>query len=205
MQRLGIFGGTFDPIHFAHLAVAEEASSQLGLPEVRFIPAWQPPHKGGVHVTPAAHRLEMTRLAIADNPAFSLSTQEIERGGPSYTVDTLAAIRAREHHDCELFFIAGSDSLASFLTWREPARVLELATLAVIQRPGAMPYDLAALHTQLPAVRHRVLLLQGPRFELSSTILRQRVRAGLTIRYQLPEAVRQYIDYHHLYQGGEPA
>lgn len=203
MRRLGILGGTFDPVHFGHLAAAEEARARLALPEVRFIPAWQPPHKLERRVTTAAHRLAMVRLAIADNPAFQLSTEEIDRGGASYTVDTLQHLKRHLGEECDLYFIVGSDALVDFLRWREPHRVLELATLVVVQRPGTPQYDMTALRRQLPNIDQRLTMLEGPRFDLSSTELRERVRTGLPIRYQVPEEVRHYITEHRLYRHAE--
>lgn len=198
MRKLGVIGGTFDPIHYGHLAIAEEARARLDLPEVRFIPAGQPPHKPGGVISPAADRLAMVRLAVAGNPAFTVSTVELERTGPSFTVDTLARLREQEGPDCALYFIAGGDALADLLTWREPARLLALATLVIVQRPGAT-VDRAALEARLPALRQRLRLLDGPRFDLSGTLLRQRVREGVSIRYQTPDTVLAYIQEHRLY------
>ena len=200
MRRLGILGGTFDPIHIGHLAIAEEARARLDLPEVRFMPAGQPPHKGGRSITPAAHRLAMIELAIADNPHFSVSTYELRQRGPSYTVDTLAHLREELGSDCTLYFIAGGDALADFLTWYRPERLLELATLVVVARPGTPPADMAALEAQLPALRSRLVILEGPRFDLSASELRQRVRQGLPIRYQMPAAAEAYIRRRGLYR-----
>lgn len=200
MRKLGVIGGTFDPIHYGHLAIAEEARARLALPEVRFIPAGQPPHKPGAAVSPAADRLAMVRRAVAGNPAFTVSTIELERAGPSFTVDTLERLRAQEGPDCALYFIAGGDALVDLLTWREPARLLELATLVIVQRPGAAAVDRAALEARLPALRRTLVVLDGPRFDVSGTLLRQRVRAGLPIRYQTPDVVLAYIQEHGLYQ-----
>ncbi len=124
LSSLGVFGGTFDPPHYGHLAIAEEAADQLRLPTVLFVPTGQPPHKPGVPVTPAAHRVRMTALAIADNPRFRLSCIDIERPGPSYTADLLALLHAEYGAATTLYFICGMDMLASFLTWHEPARIL---------------------------------------------------------------------------------
>jgi nicotinate-nucleotide adenylyltransferase len=201
VKRLGILGGTFDPIHCGHLVIAEEARARLDLPEVRFIPSGQPPHKPGQSITPAVHRLAMVRLAIADNPAFTLSTMEIERAGPSYTVDTLAALRRQEGPACALFFIAGGDALSDLLTWRSPDELLALCTLVVVRRPDVAPVDLPHLQKQLPALEHRLVILDGPQFAVSGTEIRRRVCDGLPIRYQVPEAVWRYIEEHALYRG----
>ena len=203
MRRLGILGGTFDPVHDGHLVIAEEARVRLNLPEVRFIPAGEPPHKGVRPVTPAADRLAMVRLAIAGNPDFTVSTMEIERGGPSYTVDTLRDLRRLEGDDCELHFIVGGDGLRDLPTWHDPDGILALCRLVVVRRPGVGEIDLPALKRQLPALRERLTLLDGPLFDVSGTELRERARAGLPIRYQLPEAVREYIEARGLYRRAE--
>jgi nicotinate-nucleotide adenylyltransferase len=200
LKRLGLLGGTFDPVHCGHLVIAEEARVRLALDEVRFIPAGQPPHKVGLPVSAAVHRLAMVRLAITHNPAFSLSTLEIERDGPSYTVDTLSRLRQQEGADCELFFIVGGDALPDLLTWRQPERLLELAKLVVVRRPEVEPVNLAQLRAGLPALNTKLTMLAGPQFAVSGTELRQRVRQGLPIRYQVPEAVWAYIGQHGLYQ-----
>jgi len=137
LRRIGLFGGTFDPPHLGHLALAEWARERLGLDHVLFVPAGRPPHKRGARLSSAAARVAMTRLAVRGNPAFRLSTIEVRRGGPSFTVDTLRALRAR-HAGARLFLIMGEDSLDDFATWREPAAIARLATLAVARRPGAV-------------------------------------------------------------------
>jgi nicotinate-nucleotide adenylyltransferase len=200
VKRLGLLGGTFDPIHCGHLVIAEEARVRLALDAVCFIPAGQPPHKRGLPVSPAADRLAMVRLAIAGNSAFSVSTVEIEREGPSYTVETLGALRQEVGAECALFFIVGGDALSDLLTWREPERLLELATLVVVSRPNVQPVNLAQLSAQLPALSSRLTQLAGPQFAVSGTEIRQRVGQGLPIRYQVPEAVWTYITEHGLYR-----
>lgn len=200
MRRLGLLGGTFDPIHCGHLVIAEEARARLNLPEVRFIPAGQPPHKRGQMVTPATDRLNMVKLAIAGNPAFTVSTIELERDGLSYTVDTLTELQRQEGHDCALYFIVGGDALVDLLTWRAPDRLLEICTLVAVRRPDVEPADLADLQRRLPALAQRLIVLDGPQFAVSGTELRRRIREGLPIRYQLPEAVWTYIAGRGLYR-----
>lgn len=200
MKRLGILGGTFDPIHCGHLVIAEEARVRLALDAVCFIPAGQPPHKRGLPVSPAADRLAMVRLAITGNSAFSVSTMEIEREGPSYTVETLAAMRREVGVDCTLFFIVGGDALPDLLTWRDPERLLELAMLVVVSRPQAPTVNLAQLSRQLPGLVTRLTQVAGPQFAVSGTEIRQRVSQGLPIRYQVPEAVWHYITERRLYR-----
>ena len=144
-MRLGILGGTFDPIHYAHLVIAEECRVRLGLAGVIFIPAGEPPHKRRQSVTPAADRLAMVELAIASNPAFRVSRVEIDRPGPSYSVDTIAALQAELGPEAELYFIVGQDAMADILTWHEPRRLLALCRLVAIHRPGVREPDMAAL------------------------------------------------------------
>jgi nicotinate-nucleotide adenylyltransferase len=200
MKRLGILGGTFDPVHCGHLVIAEEARVRLNLTEVRFVPAGQPPHKSGRPVSPATDRLAMLRLAIAGNTAFTFTTMEIERTGPSYTVDTLSQLARDEGPDCALHFIVGGDALPDLLSWREPARILALCTLVVVRRPDVKPVDLRDLQARLPALAEKLIVLDGPQFGVSGTEIRQRVAEELPVRYQVPEAVWAYIREHRLYQ-----
>ena len=195
--RLGILGGTFDPIHNGHLFVAEEARVRFALDTVLFVPNGAPPHKAGDRLTAAQDRYEMTRLAIADNPAFACTTLELDRSGPSYTVDTLATLRAR-YPTTELFYITGIDAIAELLTWRRHAEVIRLATFIAAARPG---FDLQTLPDLLPAAyRERILLLDTTAQGISSTDIRERTRAQLPTRYLTPDGVRDYIREHHLYE-----
>jgi nicotinate-nucleotide adenylyltransferase len=201
--RIGILGGSFDPIHLGHLLIAEFAREQLHLSEVRFIPAALSPLKQNRQPTEPKHRAAMVRLAIGGNPHFRLDERELNRGGTSYTVDTLTELKA-ENPTAELVFIMGADSLAELSAWREPARICELAFVAVVARGGRPAPDLETLQRYLPAdqvadaERHLVLL---PQLEISSTDLRQRVRLGQSIRYQVPAAVEAYIASAKLYTG----
>jgi nicotinate-nucleotide adenylyltransferase len=203
---LAMFGGTFDPIHVAHLAVAEAARDSLGLAAVRFIPAGEPPHKRGRRITPASHRLAMVGLAIADNPGFEVSTIEIEREGPSYTVDTLEALRAERLAaglDPRLALLISSEAFAELPTWREPARIVELATIVVAPRDGyadATDAARAELERAIPGAPLRVVVLDGPRMRLSASELRARAAAGRSVRYLVPDAVAAYIGDHALYR-----
>ena len=202
---LGVFGGTFDPIHVAHLAVAEAARDALGLERVLFIPNRQPPHKPDQRVTPAADRLAMVRAAIADNPAFETSTIEIDRDGPSYTSDTLAALRADRlasgpaGTSGDLALILSAEALAGLATWHEPARVLELATLVVAPRDGSPDLDAETIARLVPGANARVVMLDGPRMRLSASEIRARAAAGRSLRYLVPDAVAAYIGDHALY------
>lgn len=194
---VGILGGTFDPIHHGHLLIAEEARESLGLERVLLVPAAQPPHKPDRPVTPPAHRLAMAELAVAGNPWFSVSPVELERGGASYTVDTLEALRAAGTADP--WFILSSEALLDFPSWREPDRILRLARLAVVPRAGAEPLDGHWLRRHLPSAGDRVRFLAGPLLPISGSVVRRRAAAGRSVRYLVPEPVARYIAEHGLY------
>jgi nicotinate-nucleotide adenylyltransferase len=193
-ERLGLFGGTFDPPHIGHLVLAEWACEKLSLDRVLFIPAGRPPHKHGRRVSPVRHRLAMARLAVRGNPRFRVSTLELERATPSWTIDTLRAI-ARWHRG-ERYLIVGGDSLDDFRGWVEPEAILELATLAVAARPGTGHSRARAWVER----RGRVVWIGDPALDVSSSALRQRVRDGHSIRYLVPDAVARYVTRHRLYR-----
>jgi nicotinate-nucleotide adenylyltransferase len=201
--RIGILGGTFNPPHLGHLVCAQEAYLQLGLDRVMLIPARIPPHKPVDEEPGVEHRLEMCRLAVAgDEERFEVSDLEARREGPSFTVDTLEQLHS-PMPDTELFLIVGGDVAVGFPSWREPERVLSVATLAVAERPGTRR---AAVERAIEQLRggDRAKFFDMPEIGISSTMLRDRVRAGAPTRYLMPDAVRDYIDRHRLY-GGEPA
>jgi nicotinate-nucleotide adenylyltransferase len=198
--RLGVFGGTFDPPHYGHLATAEEAGEAFGLQRVLWVPTGQPPHKPGAPVTPVPHRVRMVELAIADNPRFVLSRADVDRPGPSYTADLLPILQAAYGRDTELYFICGMDMLASFLTWHEPARVIAQCQLVAVTRPGTPPVDLAPLEAALPGARGRIHILRAPGLDISGSELRARLAAGRTVRYLIPPPVVGYIKAHGLYR-----
>jgi nicotinate-nucleotide adenylyltransferase len=198
-MRIGVLGGTFDPIHLAHLAAAEEVRVRLALERVVFVPAGLPPHKLHVNVTSTEHRLKMVQLAIADNPYFTLSRVDVDRFGPSYTVDTVELLHGEYGPDAELYFIMGSDSLAELLTWHKPERLIRLCRIVALTRPGHR-VDLKELNRLLPGAIARVQLLDMPLLQISGTDLQRRVRAGLSIKYLVPSAVETYIRQHGLYQ-----
>lgn len=200
---MGVLGGTFDPVHLGHLIIAQEASYRLGLERVLFLPAGQPWLKEGRPITPAHHRLEMLRRAIAGDPAFALSTLEVERPGPSYTVDTLPLLK-REARG-ELYFILGLDSLADLPRWHQPERLIRLCRLVGMPRPGYSSLDLAALERAIPGVGERVVLLPDPEIGISATEIRGRVARGQPIRYLVPEAVEGYIREQGLYAANTSA
>jgi len=194
---VGILGGTFDPIHHGHLGIAEEAREVLGLERVLLVPASSPPHKPGRPVTDAAHRLAMVELAIAGNPAFTLSRLELDRGGVSYSVDTLEALRGQGI--AEPWFILSAEALAGLPTWREPDRILALCRLAVVPRGGYEPLDSAWVAARFPGLEGRVTFLPGPLLPISGSVVRRRAAAGRSVRYLVPDAVARYIADHALY------
>jgi nicotinate-nucleotide adenylyltransferase len=201
--RIGIFGGTFNPPHLGHLVCAQEAHLQLQLTSVVLIPARVPPHKPVTDEPGIAHRLEMCRLAIAgDEQRFEVSDIEARRQGPSFTVDTLEELHAHQP-ESELFLIVGGDVAAGFAGWREPERVLTLATLAIAERPGTSRAAVERALGQLDG-GERARFVDMPAIEISSTMLRDRARQGGPTRYLVPDAVRSYIDRHRLY-GGSPS
>lgn len=195
----GVFGGTFDPIHIAHLAIAEAARDTFGLRRVLFIPAAEPPHKPGRQITAVEHRLAMVEAAVGGNAAFKVSRIEIDRDGPSYTVDTLAALRESTPSP-HLALIMSAESYAEFSTWREPARILELADLIVAPRDGFAAADPDLLPRQFPDTSAAIAFLDGPRIRLSASEIRDRAAAGRSVRYLVPDAVAAYIGDHGLYQ-----
>lgn len=200
-MKTGILGGTFDPIHKGHLAVAEEVRSRLHLDDVLFIPVGHPWRKAGSPILPAGHRVEMVRLAIADRPSFRLSTIEVNREGPSYTVDTLEELKSARGGD-DIYFIVGWDSLADLLNWRMPERIIWLCQLVAVPRPGYFPPDLQSLEAGIAGISERVVLLDGPEVDVSASQIRERVARGLPISGLVPEAVEQYIREYGLYLAG---
>lgn len=199
-MRLGILGGTFDPIHFGHLLAAEETRTALGLDRVLFAPAADPPHKQGYAILPITHRLEMVTLAIADNPAFAVSSVDVKRSGPHYTVDTIRLLRDEWRTEAdETCFIMGVDSLAHLLTWHRPDQLIQLCRLAVVARPGYRA-DLRKLEATLPGIQGRLDWVEMPVLGISSSDLQRRVREGRSIRYQVPAAVAAYVAEHKLYR-----
>jgi nicotinate-nucleotide adenylyltransferase len=195
--RLGVLGGSFDPIHLGHLILAETAREQLGLDRVIFVPTGYSWRKAEREMTAATHRCEMVKLAIAHSPEFELSTLEVDREGPSYTAVTLEAL-ADANPGAELFFILGRDALVDLPNWHAPERVVELATLAVATRgdEGGMASSEAALGN----LRARIAWLEMPAIEISATDIRQRMRFGRSVRHRVPAEVERYIEAHQLYR-----
>jgi nicotinate-nucleotide adenylyltransferase len=197
--RLGVLGGTFDPPHVGHLILAEEARMRLQIEKMLFVPAGDPWRKAGQEITPAEHRLAMVRLMLASDPYFEVSTLEVERQGPSYTVDTLEALHQQYGPGLELYFILGEDALYDLPNWKEPARIVSLAWLAVAPRPPERGWTSADLEAAVPGLSERVVPLPMPTIDISSSALRERARAGLSLRYMVPPDVEEYIRRHGLY------
>jgi nicotinate-nucleotide adenylyltransferase len=201
-MRRGIFGGSFDPVHLGHLILADSCREAAGLDRIVFMPAAVPPHKRDRQLTSPQQRIEMLKLATGGNEHFELSTLELDRGGVSYTVDTLRQLRER-HLDDELFLLLGADSLRDFPTWREPGEICELATLLVCRRGGLPPLDFGVLGDLVPADRREYFArcqIEMPLIEISSTDLRQRAADGRSLRYRVPRAVEEYIRQQGLYK-----
>jgi nicotinate-nucleotide adenylyltransferase len=190
--RLGVMGGTFDPVHHGHLVAASETAHLFALDEVVFVPTGEPWQKTERVISPAEDRYLMTVIATADDPRFSVSRVDVDRAGPTYTVDTLRDLRA-EHPDAELFFITGADALASILSWRDPEEVLALAHMVGVTRPG---HDLGAAHLPPGAAT----VVEVPALAISSTDCRARVAQGAPIRYLVPAGVERFIDKRGLYR-----
>ncbi len=201
-RRLGVLGGTFDPPHLGHLWLATLAADAMDLDRVLFMPAARPPHKAGKRVSHAADRLLMTRLAIAADPSFELCTIEMERPGPSFTVDTVAALEERHGPETQLYLIMASDSLDQIDTWREPDRLLERIEWIVGPRPGMALPDRTTLEERFASRAERIHLLSGPSLDVSSTDIRSRVAAGHAIRYLVPRGVEELIVDRGLYRRG---
>jgi len=190
VSLVGLFGGSFDPIHHGHLIVAGAVAEALGLDELRFMPANEQPLKARGHGASAADRTAMLELAIAGAAGFSLERAEVDRPGPSYTVDTLRLLRAREP-ESDFVVLLGTDAAAGLDRWREPAELLKLARVAVFARPGAESVAEARIWRSVPV----------PAIEISATAIRERVRTGRSVRYWVPDAVADYIARHRLYLG----
>jgi nicotinate-nucleotide adenylyltransferase len=198
-MKVGIMGGTFDPIHIAHLIVAEEARTRLALDRVIFIPAGNPWMKSEHVVSGAEHRVAMVKLAISSNPAFNLSLIEVERPGPTYTVDTLEQLWGELGYDTQLFLLLGWDSVAELTAWKAPYRISRMATVVAFPRPGFQAPDIAKLEKSMPGISERIRILDEPYLGVSSTGIRQRVAGGQSVRYMVPDAVGEYINRHKLY------
>ena len=201
-MRVGIYGGTFDPVHIGHLILAEQAREQARLDQVWFVPAFRPPQKEGQTVSRFEQRVEMLALALAGNPTFRIDELEKERTGPSYTIDTLAELR-RRHPDNTFLLVIGSDALADLPTWRDPSGIVAGAGLAVMARPGIALLDADELRRRLglpPSSPLELQVVEAPAIGISSRDLRRRAAAGHSIRYCVPRAVEVYAQEKGLYR-----
>lgn len=203
MTKVGVFGGSFNPIHMAHLALAEEAREALNLARVIFVPARMPPHKARMGLAAARDRLEMARLAAAGNPAFEVSDIELRRRGPSYTIDTIRALRRRLGSDVEIYFLIGQDTVSELPTWREIGALSRLCRFTPLSRPGAARPALRSLAAVVGREEARAILARAvamPRLEISASDIRARLVAGRSVRYLIPDAVAAYIRKRGLYR-----
>ncbi len=199
---VGVLGGTFDPIHLGHLAVAEEVREALGLERIRFVPTGVPAYRPGLPIASAGDRVAMVELAIAGHPAFEVSRAEVDRPGPSYAVDTLEGFVAEARaagREPDFVFILSAEAYAGLPTWHDPARLLELCRMAVVPRPGAGPPDPVGIAALVPGAARRTIVLDGPRLAISGSAIRARIAAGRSIRYLVPDAVAAHIGDHGLY------
>jgi nicotinate-nucleotide adenylyltransferase len=195
-MRIGLMGGTFDPVHYGHLVIAEVAREEFALDRVLWLPAGDPPHKKNYRISGQEHRYAMALLATGGHERFEVSRWELERPGPSYSIDTISHFRS-VWPEAELFFITGADAILEILTWHRHQEVIRACQFIAVTRPG---YDLAQLHKRLPPeYTRRIAPLTAPGMDTSSTEVRRRVAAGKTIRYLVPEAVEAYIRKHRLY------
>jgi len=199
-MKVGVLGGTFDPVHIGHLIIAEAVRVQLRLEKVLFVPAGQPWLKLQHLITPAGYRVEMLRLAILPNLYFELSDVEVERSGPSYTIDTMVELRNRLGAQADLFFILGCDALAQFAEWKEPSKLIQLCRLAVVPRANLAFSALEDLERHIPGIIDRVSYVATPIIDISSSQIRERVARGLSIRYLVPDKVEEYIAQRRLYR-----
>ena len=199
-MNIGVLGGTFDPIHIGHLVVADEVTARLGLAEVLFVPAGQPWLKANTSISAAKYRVRMVRLAIAGKPYCKLSTMEIERSGPTYTVDTIKKLREKLGTDDELFFILGWENLEDLPRWHQPELLISMCRLVAVPRVGCPVPDLSSLEEVLPGLSQRVIMLDKPEIDISASVIRERVSQGLSIEHLVPEPVEKYIREQGLYR-----
>jgi nicotinate-nucleotide adenylyltransferase len=198
-MKIGVLGGTFDPVHLGHLKIAEEVSKSLNLSVTILVPSGQPPFKPGYLITPAEQRLQMLRLAVADRPHLRVSSMEMERPGRSYTVDTIAELRGQFGRDDEMFFVLGWDSLEQIAGWREPSRLITMCYLVAVPRPGWPPPDLESLEAGVPGILQRIVLLEKPEIDISSSAIRAMAARGVPFENLVPGPVAEYIREHKIY------
>lgn len=202
-KAIGVYGGTFDPVHIAHLILAEEARAKLKLDRVLFTPDKCPWMKWYRSITAPQHRLAMLKLAVESNPSFHISTVDLVKPGPSFTVETLRTLKQQMGETCSLYFLMGMDSLRDLHQWKEPQNIKLYAKTVALARPGCEEPDWEHLNELIPQARDNIILVKGPLIDISSTEIRHRVAQGLSIRYWVPEAVERYIYEHGLYKEGQ--
>ena len=198
-MNFGVLGGTFDPVHHGHLIVADEVRAWLNLAGIIFVPTGQPWMKASTPISPAEHRVQMVHLAIANKPYCEVSTVEIERSGPSYMVDTMAELQSRLQAEDEIFLILGWDSLAELPQWQEPSQLITMCHLVAVSRPGFSRPNLKKLDALIPGLSKRTVIFDKPVVNISASVIRDRVRRGLSVRHLVPEPVNEYIKQHGLY------
>jgi nicotinate-nucleotide adenylyltransferase len=198
-MKIGVLGGTFDPIHRGHLIVAEQGRLQLGLERVIFVPAGQPWLKTDRIITPAIHRAEMVKLSIIDYPYFEVSTLEVDKRGPSYSVDTMSMLQVQLGSETELYLLMGWDSLGELPQWKEPRRLVKVCRIAAFNRPGYSRPNLTNLEESIPEISRSVVWVDIKPIDISSSDIRSRIRQGLLIDSLVPEVVARYIEDHKLY------
>jgi nicotinate-nucleotide adenylyltransferase len=199
-MNIGVIGGTFDPVHLGHLAIAEQARNQLNLAEVIFVPAGNPYFKDGTRVSSPSHRVKMLQLALSGKPYFKISLMEIERNGPSYSIETISALKKSQFKNDELYFILGWDTLVSLHLWYNPAQLMSLCRFAAAPRPGYPRPDTRELEKNLPGISERSVVMDGPLLDISSTQIRARAAGGLSIDDLVPPKVAEYIKENGLYK-----
>ena len=200
-EKIGILGGTFDPVHLGHLIIAEEVRSNVGLDKILFVPAGVPWMRENEGVSAGKHRLNMVDLAVKSNPHFESSSIEIDRQGVTYTADTLETLREDLDHEVELSFIMGMDVLEKFHLWKSPETVVELCSLVIVNRPGNQAVDVNEVVKKYPEAGAKLRIINVPRMEISSSEIRERVRQKKSLKYLVSEEVIEYIDKNNLYKG----
>ncbi len=203
-MHIGVFGGTFDPIHLGHLGAAEATRGALGLTRIIFVPAGEPWLKAEMPVSPAHDRLEMVRLALIGQRHYEISTAEIDRAGPSYTVDTMDILQRELGNEAKLYLLVGSDALWDFPRWKEPSRLIEICQLAAFSRPGFPLPALDGLEMAIPGISKHITFVQVPQMDISATGIRRLVTLGVSISHLVPAAVERYIVDHGLYRDPNP-
>jgi|WetSurMetagenome_2_1015567.scaffolds.fasta_scaffold157900_2 nicotinate-nucleotide adenylyltransferase len=199
MTKIGVIGGTFDPVHLGHLAVADEAMRQVGLAEMIFVPAGHPYFKAAARISSAEHRIKMLELAIANMPHYKISLLEIQRPGPSYAVETIAKMKSQFKTEDEIFFIMGWDSLLTLPRWEQPEWLISLCKIIAAPRPGFSKPDINLIEKDLPGISQRTIVMEKPQVDISATEIRERVRRGLPIEDMVPPLVARYIKENRLY------